>query len=585
LLRRYRQAANLTQEELAERARLSAQAVGALERGDRRLPRKDTVDLLATALDLPPEERAAFTEAARPRGMAPLSPPVTPPVSPVSKAEGHLPSTVTDERPLVEALEALEAPGPVAPVRQAQASLRALANHLPSWSATLMTATRPYIARLIHLSKQPFGRVVSALLIIALAVSAIFLKGEVSGAPSGAPCGGALVIATDFPTFLGPGSPAAIAVQDAANLAIAQNHDLGGGYTLKAINYDDGSLRYEGWDPDKGAANVEQMVKNQCIIGMVGPFNSEVALAEIPIAARAGLVMISPDNTRAELTLRSYAEAQGINFDALHPPNKPNYYFRLVLNDTVQALADANLAYNLGNRSIFVLQQLDPYSELLSSAFTLAFEEKGGTVVSSANSLSDNDDSTDPTVIAAIAQQIETANPDAVYFAGWTDDIGRLKALLVSQGYTRQLITDDGVLGSPTYISAAGISAANNTYATVAGRDSSTFTSSAAERMFSDYHTQYPYVSLSGKITNTDDASIIPYSYDAAMVLITALKQLIAEGRLVTRSALAVAVQNIQYNGLTGPISFDANGDVTHGAFSICVVQQGQWGYFVQMDM
>jgi branched-chain amino acid transport system substrate-binding protein len=426
--------------------------------------------------------------------------------------------------------------------------------------------------------------VVSALLIIALAVSAIFLKGEVSGAPSGAPCGGALVIATDFPTSEGPESLAGMAVRDAANLAIAQNHDLGGGYTLKAINYDDASPAAQEHDPVTGAHNVEQMVKNQCIIGMVGPFNSEVALAEIPIAARAGLVMISPGNTFPELTLRSYAEAQGINFDALHPPNKPNFYFRILLNDAVEAIAEANLAYNLGNKSVFVLHNPDRYGELLVSAFTLAFEEKGGTVVSSANTL--GYDSTDPAVIAAIAQQIETANPDAVYYGGWTESgIGSLKALLVSQGYTRQLITDAAIVFDPAYISDAGGSAANNTYASFAGRDISTFTSSSAARMLSDYHARFPYDSLTGDGPNTDDASYIPYGYDAAMVLITALKQLIAEGWLVTRSALAAAVQNIQYNGLTGPISFDANGDVTHGAFSICVVQQGQWGYFSQMDM
>lgn len=65
LLRRYRIAAGLTQEELAERAGLSARAIGALETGDRRAPRKDTVALLATALGLAPAEHALFASAAR----------------------------------------------------------------------------------------------------------------------------------------------------------------------------------------------------------------------------------------------------------------------------------------------------------------------------------------------------------------------------------------------------------------------------------------------------------------------------------------------------------------------------------------
>src|SRR5215831_6981558 len=65
LLRRYRLARGLTQEELAERARLSVQGVGALERGNRRAPRKETVDLLAEALGLSEAERATFADATR----------------------------------------------------------------------------------------------------------------------------------------------------------------------------------------------------------------------------------------------------------------------------------------------------------------------------------------------------------------------------------------------------------------------------------------------------------------------------------------------------------------------------------------
>ena len=70
LLRRYRQTALLSQEELAERAGLSVGAVSALERGQRTLPRPDTVALLAQALSLSPGERAAFIAAARPQPAA-----------------------------------------------------------------------------------------------------------------------------------------------------------------------------------------------------------------------------------------------------------------------------------------------------------------------------------------------------------------------------------------------------------------------------------------------------------------------------------------------------------------------------------
>ncbi len=68
LLQRYRRAAGLTQEELAERAHLSARGISNLERGVRRLPRRDTVRLLIEALSLPAEERAFLEGASRSLG-------------------------------------------------------------------------------------------------------------------------------------------------------------------------------------------------------------------------------------------------------------------------------------------------------------------------------------------------------------------------------------------------------------------------------------------------------------------------------------------------------------------------------------
>src|SRR2546429_9992213 len=51
-LRRCRRAAGLTQEALAERSGVSAQAISSLERGTRRNPQRATLGLLADALDL-----------------------------------------------------------------------------------------------------------------------------------------------------------------------------------------------------------------------------------------------------------------------------------------------------------------------------------------------------------------------------------------------------------------------------------------------------------------------------------------------------------------------------------------------------
>ncbi|HEY2595704.1 MAG TPA: helix-turn-helix domain-containing protein, partial [Chloroflexota bacterium] len=70
VLRRHRRARGLTQEALAERARLSRDAISALERSRRRTPRPDTLALLADALELADPERASFAAAARQVPMA-----------------------------------------------------------------------------------------------------------------------------------------------------------------------------------------------------------------------------------------------------------------------------------------------------------------------------------------------------------------------------------------------------------------------------------------------------------------------------------------------------------------------------------
>ena len=70
-LRRLRETAGLTQEELASRAHLSSDAVSALERGQRKRPYPHTVRALANALGLSEDERDVLIASAPKRtGMA-----------------------------------------------------------------------------------------------------------------------------------------------------------------------------------------------------------------------------------------------------------------------------------------------------------------------------------------------------------------------------------------------------------------------------------------------------------------------------------------------------------------------------------
>ncbi len=84
-LRRLREAASLTQDELAERAGVTAKAIGALERGERRRPYPHTVRALADALGLDEAGRAELAGAARPADDGPPAA-TAPPTLPVPPA-------------------------------------------------------------------------------------------------------------------------------------------------------------------------------------------------------------------------------------------------------------------------------------------------------------------------------------------------------------------------------------------------------------------------------------------------------------------------------------------------------------------
>jgi branched-chain amino acid transport system substrate-binding protein len=539
LLRRHRLARGLTQEELAGRANLSVQAIGALERGDRRAPRKETVDLLAEALALTEAERAALEDAARQYRVA-TPPPALPPTPAAAPTQVTPPPA---DSPLLPS-------GPQLLLSRLQLVMSGLqllikfVQRAPSW---------PLGGR---------GKLVVGLCLVLFLGTSLLAGSHLHSA------GGTLCLATDFPTE--DRYVAVTPLIDAINLAMMQNQHLENGYTLKLINYDDTSQETHDGDSEIGAHNVQQMVHTHCIVGMIGPLNSAVAVAEMPIAANAGLVMISPANTLSGLTLRPYAALEGWDFDQLHPTSKPLNYFRIEPNDVAQGLAAADFTFDdLGARNVYVVNDREQFGEDLVGSFTQGFEVKGGRIVGIGSIPSAN-----LADIADLAVRIADTNPDAVFYAGLTDGGGQLKAQLATRGYTGPFVGGDGIATDPGFVAVAGADAANGTLAISPVAHPSSVSSDAAAQFFHDFAASYP-----GQRLDPDAAE----AYDAAMVLITAIKHLIRAGQPVTREAMIQQVQHIQYVGAIGPISFDSNGDIAHGVFSLYRVQDGLWTYFQQV--
>jgi len=386
------------------------------------------------------------------------------------------------------------------------------------------------------------------------------------GTGNGLP-GGTVCIGTELPVSGTDGSEGQPA-ENGADLAVKQNADLGSGYKLEVRNFNDVSPQTGVHDGPTGAQNVQQMLGIKCILAFVGPFNSGVAGAEIPVAAGGGLAMISPANTNPGLTLQQYSTQYGFNYASLHPAGKPNVYFRIPANDVTQGTVDADLAYNaapngLGAHKAYLVDDKEPYGVGLPDFFKAEFTKDGGTVLGR-----DEITSSGASQLPALAQKIVATHPDVVFYGGVTSNNGGLlKAQLVQAGYTGPYVGGDGIAGDSGYLTQAG-AAANGTYGTVAAPDLSTFTSGASAQFVTDYKAQF----------NADPGPYSANTYDAAKIEIQAIKSVIAAGHNPDRANVLAAIAGIDYTGVTGHIAFDQNGDNSgNKVFSIYAVQGGKW--------
>lgn len=144
-LRRLRESAALSQEDLAERANLTAKAIGALERGERRRPYPNTVRALCEALALDDDEARALAAAARPQvdEMTSVSPPEA-----EAEPESEAPEQLAAEPPLpeppaVEPVRSAVVPASSAPMLGRDAELSHLTALLKLPSTRLVTLTGP----------------------------------------------------------------------------------------------------------------------------------------------------------------------------------------------------------------------------------------------------------------------------------------------------------------------------------------------------------------------------------------------------------------------------------------------------------
>jgi len=375
-------------------------------------------------------------------------------------------------------------------------------------------------------------------------------------------------IATDLPTSgkdESNGKPA----EDGANLAVMEantNHTIPG-YTLVFDPKDDVGPS-GAHDPAVGAQNVTALIGDALVAGIIGPFNSSVAKAEMPITNQAPIAQISPANTNPCLTkdtAESGCSGSSNLIPTLRPTGKVNY-FRVATTDDHQGPAGADYLYKtLGYRKAYVIDDAETYGVGIANTFTSEWKTLGGTI------LGRSSEPGTTTSYVSLLTQIATTHPDVIYFGG-VDSTGgtlvRQQMLQVPGLKNTPYGGGDGIV-SPSFASTIGTSSGGPVYGTIAVVDTTVIPSAAA------FRTKY-------MATFTDPLSVYSAAaYDCANIMIQAIKTALANGAHTPanggdlagakafRQAVINAIQGTSWDGITGHQSFDSNGDTTNKFISI----------------
>jgi branched-chain amino acid transport system substrate-binding protein len=167
-----------------------------------------------------------------------------------------------------------------------------------------------------------------------------------------------VLLASDLPR---QGQFAAGTAQTAAaiELVLKQHGFKAGRYTLGYRSCDDSTEQSGSFDRRTCAANANAYAQAEKLVAVIGTYNSDCAMIEIPILNRAPgepVGMISPSNTYAGLTRQGMPAPWGYRDEpkVFYPTGARNYVRLPPLDDTL-GTAQAVLAKQLHLRSVYIL--------------------------------------------------------------------------------------------------------------------------------------------------------------------------------------------------------------------------------------
>ena len=303
-------------------------------------------------------------------------------------------------------------------------------------------------------------------------------------------------------------------------------------------------------DPQTGANNATSFINNSKVIGMLGPLNSNVAKAQIPLTNEAGLAQCSPANTNESLTKPEF----GALDVRKKKPTEINYV-RVATTDDLQSKADADYLAEIGVKKLYIIDDTETFGKGIADNVdkywkdTLHLEVVGHDSVAKTT-----------TDYASILTTAKNKNPEGIYFGGVTATGGAriLKAAVqVGLGDIPFLGPDgiqDGSGETPdSFINLAGADA-KNAYATLAGKA----TYPGTDKFLADYKAKY------GK----DATGYAIQGFACMQVMLDAITRASAtnpSGDAAVRAAVRAAIGDSShtYNTVLGDITFDANGDTS----------------------
>ncbi len=371
--------------------------------------------------------------------------------------------------------------------------------------------------------------VLVALLTCAAMVGCTRQGGQGPGGKTGA-SGSQPVIAVGF---IGPlsGDAASFGVSQKTGIELAANElNARGGITGKAVKvvFEDSQL-----DQNKAITAFNKLVDSDKAQVILGETSSANTLAIGPLAQRKGVLLVSPIASAADLTRSGFR------------------MFRVSPSDSFQAKVAAQFAQGKRWKTAAVLYTNDAWGSGLMEGFTSDFTSLGGKILTrEAVEPKTQDLKTQLTKIKSLA-------PDVVYIPLHPDEA------IVAFRQAAQLGLRTAFLGAdsfsePTVREAAGDAVNGVTYTVPAPGSGEVF-----RRFAEAYKAKY------GTEPNYNAAA----AYDSVMVLAEAAKS----ARSIDAAGLADALAGVKgFQGASGLISFDANGDVVSKAYDIMRIEHGK---------